>query len=150
MKHYTDACRAVCRCPGSDFSSALLEQPEECLKCLRAAAYEASPVTIHDQHCCRLPSAVLCCSTAHRLSEEVHASQDSKQLHLPQALFGVHKARTFQALGRRLQEQAINVQIFNYKASLLSIAGMKSSCIGEPSQSLPCARVRNSVCLFFH
>ena len=120
----------MCRCQDTDLTEALDEQPLVCLKCLGAAAYGAS------SHICvisilRLPLYAGKCQTACALEKWHECS-----VALLQALSGAHKARVYQMLGRHLPRAAVNVHIFNHKASLLSIAMIKSSCIGAPPSNL--------------
>ena len=102
----------MCRCQGTELSGALCEQPEESLRCLCAAAYEASPD--YSLTCiAALPSfAAAILSTA-----KAEAGGLKLCLPLQQALTGVHSIRVRQhVLGMHLPEQAITIHLFNCKS----------------------------------
>lgn len=120
----------MCRCQDTDLIQALDEQPLECLKCLGAAAYEASSQFFVVSILC-LPLYAGKCQTAWALERWHDCS-----VAVLQALCGANKARIHEVLGRHLPRAAVYVRIFNHKASLLSIAMIKSSCIGAPPSDL--------------
>ena len=117
---------SICRCQGTDLSGALCEQPEESLRCLCAAAYEASPDYSLTCIAASPSFAPAILSTA-----KTEAGCLSLCLPLQQALTGVHSTRVVDVLGMHPPEQAITAHLFNYTASLTSISMIRPSHIGN-------------------
>ena len=129
IKRRADTALMTCSIQCSALSSALDEQPEECLKCFCAACHEARTQAKSSDRCFILGYPL---PTVHVMRARAGCQQSLRSPGLHQALSGVHRAELQQLLGRTIPQMTITVHVFNYKTSVTVIASIKSSCIGAP------------------